>query len=72
MAGVITHKARRTTVLRHIVGDARITIERDAARGGWRWTCYRPDARCMAGPVGWPSAEAALENAITTLRREER
>jgi hypothetical protein len=72
MAGTLTHRARRHTVLRRVVGDARITVERDPARGGWRWTLYRPDSRCMTGPVGWPSAEAALENAITTLRREER
>jgi hypothetical protein len=71
MAGTLTHRARRHTVLRRVVGDARITVER-MPHGQWRWTVYRPDARVMGGPVGWPSAEAALENAITTLRREER
>jgi hypothetical protein len=72
MAGVLTHTAKRTTVVRRVVGDARITVERDPARGGWRFTIYRPDARCMGGPVGWPTQEAAFEAALTALRREDR
>jgi hypothetical protein len=71
MAGTLTHHARRPTVLRRVVGDARITVER-LAHGSWRWTVYRPDARVMGGPDGWRTPEAAFEDAIDTLRREGR
>jgi hypothetical protein len=69
MAGVLTHTAKRTTVVRRVVGDARITVER-MPHGNWKWTVYRPDARVMGGADNWRTPEAAFEDAIDALRRD--